>query len=349
MHNAPGKHYRKGISLLQITAMFPDNAAAEQWFTATRWPDGPACPHCGSDNILTIKNRKPQPYRCRDCRKHFSVKVGTLMEGSNLGLRIWAIAFYLLATGIKGTASMKLHRDLGVTQKTAWHLAHRIRETWRGNDDAPFEGPVEADESYFGGKAKNMHADKRAKLTGRGGVDKAAVAGVRDRATGKVRARVVKRVDGATLKPFVRTAAPGAKVYTDEASAYDGLPDRESVKHGVGQYVDGQAHTNGLESFWGLMKRGYHGTYHRMSEKHLPRYVAEFEGRHNQRPLDTPQRRQPDHVHRRQPAGAPRVQLGERRSRVPRPAVQLESGLRRAHREQGCRRRVQGHVDPERR
>ena len=239
--------------------MFPDNATAERWFVETRWPNGVACPRCGSTDIVAVKSRKPQPFYCRDCRKHFSVKVGTLMEGSKLGLRVWAIAYYLLATGIKGTAPMKLHRDLGVTQKTAWHLAHRIRETWRDNSEETFSGQVEADDNYIGGKVKNMPNWKRKQHKGRGPAGKVAVAGVKERFTNRVRARVVKSTDGPTLKGFVEgNTEKDATVFTDTARAYSGLPrKRQTVNHTVGQYVDGQAHTNGMESFWSLMKRGY--------------------------------------------------------------------------------------------
>ena len=161
--SAPGKHFRKGMSLVEIMRMFPDDAAAEKWFVERRWPDGVTCPCCGSINVQTRPTRKPQPYRCRDCRKDFSTKTGTLMQGSKLGFQTWAVAIYLMATSLKSVSSMKLHRDLGVTQKTAWFLAQRIRETWTDNS-SPFSGPVEADETYMGGKRRNMSNAKRRAL-----------------------------------------------------------------------------------------------------------------------------------------------------------------------------------------
>lgn len=139
----------EGTSLTEIMRTFPDNVAAEKWFVENRWPNGVHCPCCGAKNVQERKTRKPQPYRCRDCRKDFSVKTGTLMHHSRLGLQVWAIAIYLLVTNLKGVSSMKLHRGLDITQKSAWHLAHRIRETWRDNEDM-FSGPLELDETFTG-------------------------------------------------------------------------------------------------------------------------------------------------------------------------------------------------------
>ena len=253
---APGKAFRKGLSLVKLFKMFPDDATAEKWFVEQRWPQGVCCPECGSFNVQTRKTRKPQPYRCRDCRKDFSVKTGTLMQGSKLGFKVWLIAIYQLSTNLKSVSWMQLSRDLEVTQKTAWYLSQRIRETWTDNQDAlaAFAGPIEVDETDMGGKRRNMSNSKRKELkdTGRGPVGKVAVVGVKDQETNKVTAKVVASTNKPTLQGFIAdNAAPDATVYTDNASAYSGMPfDHETVNHSVSEYVKGMAHTNGIESHW---------------------------------------------------------------------------------------------------
>ncbi len=287
--NGPGRSYRKGMTVMELLQMFPDNTSAETWFEEQRWPDGRFCPDCGSVNTVPVKTRKPMPYRCRDCRNHFSVRKGTVMQSSKIGLQKWAIALYMMTTGIKGTSSMKLYREVGIRQATAWFLMQRIREGFMDGRDKPFPGPAEADETAVGGLRKNMHKGKRKALKGRGSAGKTVVAGVKDRESKQVSAATVAKTDAETLQKFVtdRTEKT-ATVYTDDATAYQGIArDHETVRHSVGEYVDGAAHTNGIESFWSLFKRGYHGTFHHVSEKHLDRYVQEFTGRNNIRDLDT--------------------------------------------------------------
>ena len=288
----------RGLTLPELIAAFPNDDAAKRWIENARWHGKPYCPYCGSENVKACRQRA-MDYRCaeKDCRKRFNVKIGTAMEGSRIGYQKWAIAMYLMASSPKGVSSIKLHDDLGVTQKTAWFMGHRIRQAFKqrwGDTDGKgnggggrlaftgvMAGPVEVDEAYFGGLEKNKHADKKLHA-GRGFVGKTGVAGAVDRATNTVQARLIDNSTRPTLQKFVHeTAAEGAMVYTDEASAYQGLPRHATVNHGRGHYVEGDCHVNSIESFWAMLKRAHKGVYHKMSPKHLQRYIDEFAGRHN--------------------------------------------------------------------
>lgn len=271
----------KNLSFFEWTELFPTDEAAEKWFTENRWPDGVRCPVCDSDNIQTRPTRKPQPYRCRICFKDFSAKTNTLMHGSRLGYKKWMLAIYLVGTTNKSISSMDLHRKLGVTQKTAWFMAHRIREAY-GIKAEPLTGTVEVDEAYFGGR-------KKPGIRGRGAIGKAPVFGMKSRETGKVIAFPIDKPSKKTLhKSINNNVARGSSVYSDGWKGYKGLTGftHEVVEHSRYEFVREDIHTNGIESFWAILKRGYHGTFHWMSHKHLFRYVNEFVGRFNSRELD---------------------------------------------------------------
>ncbi len=285
-HKAPGKSDREGVTMMQLCDMFPTEESAREWFESRVWPNGRHCPRCGSTRTSEASHAY-MPYWCSDCRSYFSVKIGTVLESSKIPLRKWVFAIYLHLTSLKGVSSMKLHRDIGVSQPAAWFMLQRIRKAWESYD-FPFAGPIEIDETYMGGKERNKHASKKLRA-GRGGVGKAGVVGAKDRKTNKIKAAVVKATDAKTLQGFVvATVLAGATVYPDDAAAYKGMPfDHVSVRHSVGEYVDGMAHTNGIESFWSMLKRAHKGVYHKISAKHLQRYVDEFAGRHGVRERDT--------------------------------------------------------------
>ena len=288
MAKGPGKNYREGLTLLQVADMFSVEEEARQWLEEQLWPEGPFCPFCGSFDVQCNIKHNTMTHRCRTCptRRMFTLRKGTVMEGTKMSYRVWAIGIYLFMTNIKGISSMRLHRELGIGQKAAWFMLQRLRKATE-METGLFSGPVEVDEAYFGGREKNKHADK--KLHARGATGKTAVVGTKDRDTNQVAAQVVQDTTKETLHGIVMEKADAnALVFTDEHQSYQGLPfDHATVKHSVSEYVNGMAHINGMESFWALLKRGYHGTYHKVSPKHLNRYVSEFATRHNVRQSDT--------------------------------------------------------------
>ncbi|MXY61565.1 MAG: IS1595 family transposase [Cenarchaeum sp. SB0665_bin_23] len=237
VQQAPGKSYREGITLTQLIQMFPNDETAEKWFESTIWKDKPCCPFCGNTNIKKTKYKK-MPYYCAgrgNCHKRFSVKVGTVMEQSHISYQHWAIATYQFMTNVKGISSMKLHRDLGITQKTAWFMVQRLRESWKqlaGVDK--MEGPVEIDEAYFGGKEANKHASKK-RRNRQGGVGKTAVVGIKDHNTGMIRAKPVPETTTARLEFIRQNVESDSTHYTDENSAYAHLTNHYTVQHNIGE------------------------------------------------------------------------------------------------------------------
>ena len=270
------------MGLEEAMDLFGSEADAEGYFIEWRWPDGVCCLRCGSVNVASRMFRKPQPFRCRDCRYDFSVRTGTLMHGSNLPLRKWALALYLVSESPKGISALALSDKLKIGHGTALHLLHRIRAAFP--EDLPlFTGPVQADEVYLGGRERNKHASKK-RRAGRGTVGKAPVLGALDEASNRIALEAVNSVRGVTVRDFLRRLlTPGCALYTDQHATYLEVPgvEHHSVNHGEGEYYRDGVTTNAIESVWALLRRVLMGTYHQVSWKHLPRYLAEHSWRHN--------------------------------------------------------------------
>lgn len=279
-------------TLADAIRYFSDPDTALTFLAALRWPEGVHCPACDGKNPGFLKTRRI--WKCRDCHKQFSVKLGTIFEDSPIGLDKWLPALWMLANAKNGISSYELARALGVTQKTAWFMLHRIRLAMETKTFRKFSGTVEADESYLGGAAVFMHKAKRERvIRGRGGMDKTAVFGMLERGKDGKASHVVASVISKPRKRVLRVklaaqVEPGAAVHTDALRAYRGLDDlyiHQVVDHAK-EYVRGEIHTNGIENFWSLLKRTIKGTYVSVDPFHVSAYLAEQVHRFNHRGMN---------------------------------------------------------------
>jgi transposase-like protein len=269
------------ISTFKLFEIFPDEASARTYLEGRLWPNGVKCPTCKSGERITT--RKDGFYRCNACKLDFTVRTGTIFERSHVPLHKWLYAMYLLVTARKGISSMQLAKEIGITQKSAWFVLHRLREACN-DDNSKLKGLIEIDETFIGGKESNKHEKDRLNA-GRGAVGKTPVLGMRERG-GKTLAMPIEATSMGEIQGAIFARVEfGSSLVTDEHPAYKGLDGllfrQESVNHSAGEYVRGMAHTNGIESVWAVLKRGLHGVYHHTSAKHLSRYVDEFSFRLN--------------------------------------------------------------------
>jgi transposase-like protein len=270
---------------MEAIRFFADPETSVHYFAERRWPDGPVCPKCGGKDHYYLSSRRV--WKCKVCAKQFSVKVGTVLEDSPIGLDKWLTALWMLANDRNGISSHELHRSIGVSQKTAWFMLHRIRHAMQtGSFEKKAKGQVEIGETFIGGKARNMHKHVRAqKITGTGGKDKTAVIGILERG-GTVRTKVVGNRKKKLLQAIVKEHVElGAGIFTDALKSYDGL-DAENlhqfVDHAI-EYLQGNVHTNGMENFWSLLKRSLNGTCIFVAPHDVFCYVDEQTFRYNQR------------------------------------------------------------------
>jgi transposase-like protein len=270
------------ISTFQLFEMFPDQETARTYLEGRLWPNGPRCPVCGLGERITA--RAGGFYRCNQCKEDFTVRTGTIFERSHVPLHKWVYAMYLLVTARKGISSMQLAKEIGITQKSAWFVLHRLREACGGRDLTKLVGIIEIDETFVGGLEANKHENKKLRA-GRGAVGKTPVLAMRERG-GRTVAMPISGVTKETVQAAIyQHVEMGSTVHTDESHAYNGIGadfDHDTINHRQGEYVRDDVTTNGIESVFAVMKRGLIGVYHHASPKHLGRYVDEFSFRLNE-------------------------------------------------------------------
>ena len=284
-------------TLQEAILYFSDPANCREYLVARRWPNGVTCPRCGSKDVLFLEKYNRWHCRAKHEAPQFTLKTGTIMEDSPIGLDKWLMAMWQIVNSKNGISSCEVHRAIGITQKSAWFLDHRIRFALTMGTINKYSGQVEADETFIGGKARNMHGSKRAaRITGTGGKDKTPVMGILERGSkiggSRVRVKVVDDTKKKTLHSEIREhVLAGSALFTDSLKSYEGLDEfqHEVIDHAM-EYVRGEVHTNGLENFWSLVKRGLNGTYVSVEPFHLFRYLDEQAFRFNNRKMDDGER-----------------------------------------------------------
>ena len=283
-------------NLKEFAKQFDKDKDCRAYLEKERWDGNPKCPHCGNEE-KTYKLGDGKTYKCgnKECYKKYTVTVGTIFENTNIPLSKWFMAIYICTAHKKGISSIQLAKDLGITQKSSWFMIHRIREMMRDKAPELLNNVVEADETYYGGKEANKHKSKRTPNSqGRNTETKAAIFGMLER-QGEVRLQTISNVKRETLQPLIKeNVARDATIVTDEWRSYNGIDklftQHLRVDHGKGNYVNGEAHTNSIEGFWSLLKRGLSGIQHQVSHRHLPRYCDEYAYRYNTRKQSDPER-----------------------------------------------------------